>query len=96
MSDEEDMERAKTAAHQLWARMGEYFDAVRRALRDFVGKCVRWFKAVWRFVCRWRQVIARHEWKYAQRNARLLSRHPDLSVFDGWLDRWYTDPALSC
>ncbi len=41
------------------------------------------------FIRALRGIQARERWRDARRNARMLSRHPDLRALDGWLDALY-------
>ena len=62
---------------------------LRKALIAAWESLLQAVRAAWSWYCRYRQVLARVEWRWAQRAARMLSRHPDLVEVDGWMDRMY-------
>jgi len=71
-------------------RMGE---VLRPVIRDALDSLCRVAKAFVAFALRYRQLTASDRWAIAQRSARFLANHPDLSKMDRWLDRWYSDPV---
>lgn len=77
--------------------MREIFEQFAAAVRA-LGRVIRRFcdELGWFFRKHLRPVLhelrcaqARQDWYEAQQTARLLSRHPDLSELDGWLDAYY-------
>ncbi|WP_018502973.1 hypothetical protein [Parafrankia discariae] len=64
-------------------------ETLRQELAKTWDAIITTVRAVYRYVSTWRQRLARAEWKWAGRCARMLSRHPDLVTLDGWMDRMY-------
>jgi hypothetical protein len=85
MSDEE-----RKAALEFLIRSSERFrDALKplfKAVSDFVRK-------IGPLLAGLRSIAARYAWIEAQQTARFIAHHPDLAAMDGWLDRFYPDPA---
>ena len=87
MSDEE-RERAQRLIRELGQSLVDALRPLAKALNEFA-------KAAHRFLDAYRKHLARDSWREAQRNARFLSRHPDLAALDRELDYWYTDPVFA-